>query len=66
MSRYTPRPTIAFRPIEDVSGTPVALCRRRSGTALTRAFRDVALEVWDREADLVARIETASGVPDEF
>ncbi len=66
MSRYTPRPTIVFRPIEDVPGSPLALCWRGAGTALSQAFRDVAVEVKDREADLVARIEAANGVPADF
>ena len=66
MARFTPRPSIAFRPITDVAGSEVALAWRGPGTALTEAFRAVAVEVRDRETDLVARIEAASGYPAEF
>ena len=66
MSRFTPRPTIVFRPIEDVSGSQLALGWRGAGTTLTQAFCAVAAEVRDSEADLVARIETANGIPAEF
>jgi hypothetical protein len=66
MSRFTPRPSIVFRPITDVPGSELALGWRGAGTPLTEAFRAVATEVRDRETDLVARIEAASGYPEEF
>jgi DNA-binding transcriptional LysR family regulator len=66
MSRFTPRPSIVFRPITDVPGSELALGWRGAGTPLTEAFRAVAIEVRDRETDLVARIESASGFPGEF
>jgi DNA-binding transcriptional LysR family regulator len=66
MSRFTPRPSIVFRPIADVPGSELALGWRGAGTPVTEAFRAVALEVRDRETDLVARIEAANGFPEEF
>lgn len=66
MSRFAPRPTIVFIPVEDVSGSALALAWRDPGTALTQALRSVVAEVRDRETSLVARIETATGVPAEF
>jgi DNA-binding transcriptional LysR family regulator len=66
MSRFTPRPSIVFRPITDVAGSELALAWRGAGTPVTEAFRAVAMEVRDRETDLVARIEAANGFPEEF
>jgi DNA-binding transcriptional LysR family regulator len=66
MSRFTPRPSITFRPITDAAGTELALGWRGAGTSLTNAFRAVTLEVRDRERALVERIERATGVPSEF
>lgn len=66
MSRFTPRPSIVFRPITDIPGSELVLAWRGAGTPLTAAFRAVATEIREREADLVARIETASGYPEEF
>jgi DNA-binding transcriptional LysR family regulator len=66
MSRFTPRPSIAFRPISDVAGAELALAWRGGGTPLTGAFCGVVVEVRDREAALVARIEAANGCPEEF
>ena len=66
MSRFTPRPSIVFRPITDVSGSELALAWHGAGTRLIEAFRAVVLEVRDREVDVVARIEAASGYPEEF
>jgi DNA-binding transcriptional LysR family regulator len=66
MSRFTPRPSIVFRPIIDIPGSELVLAWRGAGTALTEAFRATAVAVRDEESDLVARIEAASGYPDEF
>jgi len=66
MSRFTPRPSIVFRPISDITGSALALGWRGAGTPLTQAFRTVALDVRDRDKNLVSRIEAASGVPEEF
>lgn len=66
MSRFTPRPSIVFRPITDVAGSELALGWRGAGTPVTEAFRAVAVEVRDREMDLLARIEAANGYPAEF
>ncbi len=66
MSRFTPRPSVVFRPIVDVPGTVLALGWRGQASPLAEAFRSVAAEVRDREADLIRRIEAANGRPEEF
>lgn len=66
MSRFTPRPSLVFRPIEDVAASEIAVCWRGAGTPLTESFRSVVIEAREHNSDLVERIATASGVPEEF
>ncbi|GAB3451393.1 LysR substrate-binding domain-containing protein [Streptomonospora sediminis] len=66
MSRFAPRPSIVYRPITDVAGSELVLAWRGPATPLIEAFRATAVEVQDRETDLVSRIETATGVLEEF
>ncbi|MGC9442867.1 LysR family transcriptional regulator [Streptomyces sp. WG5] len=66
MSRFAPRPSIVYRPITDAPGSELVLAWRGPATPLIEAFRATAVEVRDREKDLVSRIETATGRPDEF
>ncbi|MFI0772633.1 LysR substrate-binding domain-containing protein [Streptomyces sp. NPDC021218] len=66
MSRFAPRPSIVYRPITDVAGSELVLAWRGPATPLIDAFRATAVEVRDRESDLVSRIETATGRPEEF
>jgi DNA-binding transcriptional LysR family regulator len=66
MSRFAPRPSIVYRPIADVAGSELALAWRGPATPLIEAFRATAVEVRDREKDLVSRIENATGRPEEF
>ncbi|MGW6458903.1 LysR substrate-binding domain-containing protein [Streptomyces sp. NPDC055078] len=65
-SRFAPRPSIVYRPITDVPGSELALAWRGPATPLIEAFRATAVEVRDREKDLVSRIATATGRPYEF
>lgn len=66
MSRFAPRPSIVYRPITDVAGSELVLAWRGPATPLVEAFHATAVEVQSREKDLVSRIETATGVPEEF
>ncbi len=66
MSRFMPRPSVVFRPIEDVPGTTLALGWRGEPSSAVRAFCTVAAEVRDQEGGLLRRIETASGNPEDF
>ncbi|MEV5809990.1 LysR family transcriptional regulator [Streptomyces parvulus] len=66
MSRFAPRPSIVYRPITDVPGSELVLAWRGPATPMIEAFRATAVEVRDREKDLVSRIETATGRPYEF
>lgn len=66
MARFTPRPSLVFRPIEGIAGSEIALCWRGAGSRLTEAFRSVIADVRDRELDIVTRIACATGGPGEF
>jgi DNA-binding transcriptional LysR family regulator len=66
MSRFTPRPSVVFRPIVDVRGSELALGWRGQASPLAEAFRSVAAELRDREPALIRRIESANGRPEEF
>ena len=57
--RYVPHPSIRFLPIEDGPPSTVALAwRTGDDSALTRLFRECAVEVRDRETEIIAAIET--------
>ncbi|MGE0170364.1 LysR family transcriptional regulator [Nocardioides sp.] len=66
MARFTPRPSLVFRPIEGIPQSEIAVCWRGAGSRLTEAFRQVVAEVRDREYDLVTRIACATGQAREF
>jgi DNA-binding transcriptional LysR family regulator len=62
VERYAPRPGVRFIPICDVSGSTVTVAwRPERETDLLRAFVETAIEVRDRETDLVRMIESRAG-----
>jgi hypothetical protein len=59
VERFAPRPGVRFIPIADVSRSVITVAwRPERETDLVRAFVETALEVRDRETEIVRLIES--------
>ena len=59
VERYAPRPGVRFIPVTDLSGSVVTVAWRQDReTDLVRAFVETAIDVRDRETEIVRMIES--------
>ncbi len=60
MARFAHRPSIVYRPLEDVSGSQLAVGWCGHASSLVRAFLTVVTAVRHSEHDLIAQIESGT------